>query len=482
MKGYYKPTVLEVAESYRFHHTLQSENETVTEYANKLKRLAVNCKFGTYLTRALRDQFVGGVKSQATKKKLLSEDRTFEQALKVAQADELAEKESKQLQSNSNLSAKVQAVHSVPKKSSPAHPVNKQQSATTGKPHAKFCFRCGSSQHLANKCSHSTSVCNFCKKGHIAKVCFKKKKEGSCHTTHLVTASPTQEVSTTEGDGDTPDHFTVYMRSVKSSDSPTPTPPLYKLSVTVDSKEIPMEIDTGSAVTLLSATDFSKLGCHIETLKSPTGYTGNIIECLGEKVMEFKIGDQLDSLLVRVVKGPSILGRDLMAKFKLPWQNIFQTVSTTTEDIVSQYPNLFDNTTVGKLKGIQVSLRAKEANPVFIKPRVVPFAIRSKYEEALEKLLAEDIIEKVEHSEWASPTVPIVKPNGDLRICGDYSVTINKFSVMEQYPIPSLVSCREERVLPKLIYLRRTINSSLLPKVGSTPPSTLIRVYTNTSA
>ena len=93
------------------------------------------------------------------------------------------------------------------------------------------------------------------KKGHIAKVCLKKKKEGTCHTTHLVTATPTQEVNTTEGDGDTPDHFTVYMRSVKSSDSPTPTPPLYKRSVTVDSKEIPMEIDTGSAVTLLSATD-----------------------------------------------------------------------------------------------------------------------------------------------------------------------------------------------------------------------------------
>ena len=239
------------------------------------------------------------------------------------------------------------------------------------------------------------------------------------------------------------------MRSVKSSDSPTPTPPLNKLSVTVDSKEIPMEIDTGTAVTLLSATDFSKLGCHIETLKSPTmilkSYTGNIIECLGEKEMEFKIGDQLDSLLVRVVKGPSILGRDLMAEFKLPWQNIFQTVSTTNEDIVSQYPNLFHNTTVGKLKGIQVSLRVKEANPVFIKPRVVPFAIRSKYEEALEKLVAEDIIEKVEHSEWASPTVPIVKPNGDLRICGDYSVTINKFSVMEQYPIPGL-----EELLSKL--------------------------------
>ena len=131
----------------------------------------------------------------------------------------------------------------------------------------KFCFRCGSSQHLADKCSHSTSVSNFCKRqGHIAKVCFKKKEEGSCHTTHVVTATPTQEVNTTAGDGDTSDHFTVYRWSVKSSDSPTPTPPLYKLSVTVDNKEIPIEIDTGSAVTLLSATDFSKLVGDIKSL------------------------------------------------------------------------------------------------------------------------------------------------------------------------------------------------------------------------
>ena len=276
MKGYYKPKVFEVAESYRFHHKLQSENETVTEYANKLKNLAVNCNFRTYLTRALRDQFVGGLKSQATKK-LLSEDRTFEQALKVAPADELAEKESKQLHFNSNLRRKFQAVHSVPKKSSLAHPVNKQLVAITVKTQAKFCFRCGSSQHLADKCSPA------------------------------------------------------YIH---------------------DNKEFPMEIDMGSAVTLLSATDFSKLGGHIETLKSPTvilkSYTGNIIECLGEKEMELKIGDQLDKLLVRVVKGPSILGRDLMAKFKLPWQNILHTVSSTSEDIVSQYPNVFGNITVGK--------------------------------------------------------------------------------------------------------------------------------------
>ena len=127
LKNYYKPKVLEVAETYRFHHTVQSETESVAEYADKLKRLAANCNFGPYLTRALRDQFVGGVRSQTTKKKLLSEDGTFDQALKVTQADELAEKQSKLLRGNSDTSgAGMLPLNAVHKKFFPAQESQKQ--------------------------------------------------------------------------------------------------------------------------------------------------------------------------------------------------------------------------------------------------------------------------------------------------------------------------------------------------------------------
>lgn len=64
-------------------------------------------------------------------------------------------------------------------------------------------------------------------------------------------------------------------------------------------------------------------------------------------------------------------------------------------------------------------MRVSNENPVFTKPQVALFAIRFKYEDTLKKLVREDIVEKVEHSEWASPTVPIVKVNAwgpeDLR-------------------------------------------------------------------
>ena len=66
-----------------------------------------------------------------------------------------------------------------------------------------------------------------------------------------------------------------------------------------------------------------------------------------------------------------------MAKFTSPWQNIFSKISTVAEDIVQQYSDLFDTSSVGKLKGIEVSLRVSDESPVFSKARVVPFAIRS---------------------------------------------------------------------------------------------------------
>lgn len=163
-----------------------------------------------------------------------------------------------------------------------------------------------------------------------------------------------------------------------------------------------MDIDTGSSVTLLSSNDFKKIGGCTESLQPATvvlkSYTGNVIKCLGEGDMQVKVGNQVDNIKIRVVQGPSLLGRDMMAKFRLPWQSIFSVVPTTAEDIIQQYPELFDESAVEKLKGVQVPLRVSDDNPVFMKPRVVSFAIRKRYEEALEKLVQEDIIEKVEHS------------------------------------------------------------------------------------
>ena len=40
------------------------------------------------------------------------------------------------------------------------------------------------------------------------------------------------------------------------------------------------------------------------------------------------------------------------------------------------------------------------------------------------------------YSDWAAPIVAVPKPDGTVRICGDYKVTINPVLQIDQYPVP----------------------------------------------
>ena len=47
------------------------------------------------------------------------------------------------------------------------------------------------------------------------------------------------------------------------------------------------------------------------------------------------------------------------------------------------------------------------------------------------------ILKPVEKSEWAPPMVVVRKGDGNVRICGDYKVTINPYIDLDQYPMPN---------------------------------------------
>lgn len=52
--------------------------------------------------------------------------------------------------------------------------------------------------------------------------------------------------------------------------------------------------------------------------------------------------------------------------------------------------------------------------------RKVPFPLLPKVEEELNRMLKEGTIEEVtEPTDWCVPMVPVVKPNGKIRICVD---------------------------------------------------------------
>ncbi|XP_016664851.1 uncharacterized protein K02A2.6-like [Acyrthosiphon pisum] len=104
------------------------------------------------------------------------------------------------------------------------------------------------------------------------------------------------------------------------------------------------------------------------------------------------------------------------------------------ELLINEFEELFEEK-IGKYKYEKVTLKVKEeCTPIFCKPRPIPFAFKKKVKDELDRLEREEIIQKVETSEWGTPLVPVIKPDGSIRLCADYKTTVNKYLVDINHP------------------------------------------------
>ena len=71
----------------------------------------------------------------------------------------------------------------------------------------------------------------------------------------------------------------------------------------------------------------------------------------------------------------------------------------------------------------------------FYKARPVPYNLKAKIEQELQRLEKLGIITPIKSSKWAAPVVAVLKANGNLYLCGDYKVTINKHTQKDVYPL-----------------------------------------------
>ena len=55
---------------------------------------------------------------------------------------------------------------------------------------------------------------------------------------------------------------------------------------------------------------------------------------------------------------------------------------------------------------------------------------------------SDGVLKPLEVSDWATPIVCVPKTDGSVRICGDYTGTVNPVIQTEQFPIPTLEEIR----------------------------------------
>ena len=92
---------------------------------------------------------------------------------------------------------------------------------------------------------------------------------------------------------------------------------------------------------------------------------------------------------------------------------------------------------LGHCKKHKVHLTLKsDAQPRFFKPRPLPFALKPAVEMDIQRLVHNGVLQKVEHSNSATPIVVVPKTSKAVRICGDFSVTVNPQLNINQYTLP----------------------------------------------
>ena len=400
---------------------MRQPNETVTEYVAELRALARYCKFKEFLDDSIRDRLVCGIGDGAIQRRLLAEPKlTFAKAMEIAVSMETAQESLTELANAEQNKTDDSTVHKLTGGSS---------NAST--PSTK-CYRCSGS-HAPDKCRYKAMKCHNCGKiGHIQR---------ACRSAPNATTKPFRRVRGGKRPQPVRQLSEEQIYNVNKKDHKP-----FQVTMVIDRKEVQLDVDTGASSTLMSLNTFKQFWPEKKLQRCDTRlrtYAGEIVPIVGKAnvTVEYKGQQATLPLLVVEILGPTLLGRNWLSRIRLDWPSL---VCRITEDkaqldnILQKHSKVFTKE-LGKLVGYKAKIHV-DANvtPKFFKARSIPYAMRAKIEEELEKLKQQGILEPIAYSEWATPIVPVLKPDCSVRICGDFKITVNTAAKLEKYPIPRI--------------------------------------------
>ena len=437
---YYKPTVNPVVERHLF-NAMKYKNEEVSEYVAKLRNQARKCNFpGNSTDECIRDKLVATCPSMKVKETMLkAKNLTLNMAIEIWITHEHVRKEANRINDCSENELKLskedeleEEVHKVKWKNCMGTDNKKKNFGSSS---SKKCYRCGRTNHLVNTCRvPSTIKCNICgKKGHMKVMCRILEKKNFKNRTNAIN----------EDEENIQDNNLCVLNVMKVNKA-------IKVSMLIEDEKVEFILDTGCPVTILSEKMGMKI-CKNKMKKSNvnlSSYTGHKIDVLGEATVNVKYENYNQPMTVYIIKGnaPSLLGRDWLQEIRINWEDMLMKVQEKNndklvlEDILKENEEIFRDE-LGTMKEREATLVLKPgATPQYRPARPVPYNLLDTVEQELNQWEKMDIIKKVKVDEttpkYATPLVVVPKPNGKVRLCGDFKVSLNPHLIVDEHPLP----------------------------------------------
>lgn len=409
-------------ERAKFHNRKQFDGESVEAFVRDLYSLVSTCGYNDENDQIL-DRVVQGLKDSRVRRKLQLENNiTLTKAISIARQYEMIECQEKDRSSDDKVEINATTKTGKSKnfrskqKSHDSSRYNKKSDDSSN----KKCSRCGKEHGTQQRCPASGKTCNYChKRGHFVVACRKR----------LSRKMQAIEVSDTEIE-----------RSGCWTDAVTVRDNTESWYVDIKIGKVPtrFKIDTGADITIITYASYKKLRdvprlkpCEI-SISSPGG----------------KVRARGEFMCTTEYKGRAYKFRIIVAEIPKGNNLLSRTVSETM-GLVKRLDEVENNIfgTAGEMKTEPVKIKLKEnAEPYCLTTaRRVPFPIYEKAQKELERMEQEGIIRKVtEATDWCAPMVPVIKPNGQVRICVDFK-KLNQSVMRPHLMLPNL-----EDIAPKL--------------------------------